>query len=163
MDWQIFAFLVVVFLAVVILKALGRKTDSDFPYRLKDKFYSAAERSFFGVLTQAAAANYVVFGKVRVADVLTPAKGLNRSNWQTAFNKINSKHFDFVLCNPDTLAVECVVELNDRSHTKTKRATRDAFLRGACQSAGLKLLEVEAKASYSVVEVRGLINGGRDV
>ena len=99
-----------------------------------------------------------VFIKIRVADILKPTKGQNRSYWQRAFNRISSKHFDFVLCLKEDLSVVCVVELNDRSHNKPKRRKRDEFLRDACKSAGLPLVEVKTKRTYSVSELRDLLN-----
>ena len=101
-----------------------------------------------------------MLAKVRVADVIAPAKGQDRSKWQTAFNMISAKHFDYVLCDPSTLAVAQVVELHDRSHGTTKRAKRDDFLRNACQSAGLPLSEFPAKKGYSIDEVRSQIHMG---
>ena len=47
-------------------------------YRQK-AFLSLAERSFLGVLGQAAGDESRVFAKVRIADVLTSAKGTSRS------------------------------------------------------------------------------------
>lgn len=154
---------VIVFAALMILaviRAIWRKrTTEEHSYQLRAPFLSPAERSFYGVLCKAAANDYVVLAKVRVADVITPKKGQNRSKWQTAFNRISSKHFDYALCNPNSLSVEHVVELQDRSHRRTTRAKRDHFLRGACQSAGLSLIEFAAKSTYSIDEVRSQIIG----
>lgn len=99
----------------------------------------------------------VIFGKVRVADILSPAKGQSRSNWQKAFNRISVKHFDFVICSPDTLYVQSVVELDDKSHAKGKRADRDRFIESACDSAGVTLHRVKAASAYNVAEVRAML------
>ena len=147
----IIALLVVI---VIVAKAIGRKAPAPgFIYELRPSFLTPAERSFYGVLCQAVGERYVVLAKVRVADVITPSKGSDRSRWQSAFNRISSKHFDYILCDPNTLAVEQVVELHDKSHKTTKRAKRDEFLRAACESAGLPLREFSAKARYSIDEV----------
>ena len=119
--------------------------------------FTRAERSFLGVLDQAASSDYRIFGKVRVADVLKVSKATDRSAWQTAFNKISAKHFDYVLTDPKTLAVRVVIELNDKSHRSENRTLRDHFIRDACDSADLRLIEVEAKRTYSVAEVRALL------
>ena len=116
--------------------------------------YSAAERSFLGVLNQAVEDNAFVFGKVRVADVLKPSKDVARKKWQTAFNKINSKHFDFVLCDKGDLSVLCVIELNDKSHNSKKAKDRDRFLTSACESAKLPLIQMPAQAAYNIDEIR---------
>lgn len=38
-------------------------------------------------------ATLLVFSKVRVADVITPKKGLNQSDWQRAFNAAAAMSF----------------------------------------------------------------------
>ncbi len=157
MDWRVVAILVIALIAASLIKKLGKASAPTYSYRKRDNLFSAAERSFYGVLTQAVEDKFSVFGKVRVADVISPAKGLSKQSWRGAFNRISSKHFDFVLCDRSTLAVNCVVELNDKSHSRTKRVKRDEFLRRTCESAGLRLVEVPASASYSVSEIRQLI------
>ena len=98
-----------------------------------------------------------MFGKVRVADVLNPATTDN-SRRMSLLNKIIAKHFDYVLCDPRTLDVKAVVELNDKSHRSRARAMRDNFIRAACESAGLPLVAVPAKRGYSVDAVKRLLH-----
>ncbi|MEM9908730.1 MAG: DUF2726 domain-containing protein [Cyanobacteria bacterium P01_D01_bin.44] len=109
-------------------------------------------------LKQATGQDFIVFGKVRVADILTPESGLKRADWQRAFNKISAKHFDYVLCHRDSLKVEAVVELDDKSHQKDKRIQRDRFLEQAVESAGLSLIRIPAKPTYSIEDIRVKIN-----
>ena len=163
MNIQLIGLIVLVLVVLVMFAVLKKPAASSKSlYRLNGPLFSPAERSFLGVLMQAVPDETIVMGKVRVADVITPIKGLDRSKWQIAFNKISAKHFDFVVCDRSTLKVISVVELNDKSHKQKKRADRDAFLREACASAGLRLLEFEAKARYSVVEVRNQFADGSE-
>lgn len=155
---ELFIIIFVVLGALLILAALGilkmPALSSNAGYRLNGSLFSPAERSFFGVLIQSVSDKNMVMGKVRVADVITPEKGMSRSKWQSAFNRISAKHFDYVVCDRATLKVLFAIELNDKSHKGKKRADRDAFLHEACSSAGLRLFEFDAKRGYSVVEVR---------
>lgn len=155
MEWLILLGILLFFVFVVVAKQGGQSTE--FSYERIDTLFSPAERSFLGVLTQAVEEKGVVFGKVRVADVLRPAKGLSRSRWQVAFNRISAKHFDYVVCASDTLEVMFVVELDDKSHTKGKRVDRDHFLDSACSIAQLPLHRFKAAASYNVVDVRNTL------
>jgi len=150
-------FLVVAFFALK-LKSQGASTKNEHLYKKNDALFTPAERSFLGVLGQATSDKIKIFGKVRVADVISPAKGMNRSEWQKAFNKISAKHFDFVLCDKDDLSILCVIELNDSSHQKKNRTERDAFLVNACKSADVKLIQIPAQASYNIVELRNFIS-----
>jgi hypothetical protein len=106
------------------------------------------------VLEQAVNDKYRVFGKVRVADVASVKATGSRSAWQRAFNRISSKHFDFVMCARDDLSIKAAVELNDRSHGSRKRQERDQFLIELCRSISLPLIIVPAQQSYSVAKLR---------
>jgi hypothetical protein len=139
---------------VAIAAGLRRQSTPVCPYRRRSRLFSPAERSFLSVLEHAVAGNARVFGKVRVADVIEPISGIGASARQTAINRIDRKHFDFVLCAPDDLSVLAVVELDDASHEARNRQERDQFLSAACQAAGLPLIRIPAARTYSVSELR---------
>jgi len=145
--------LIVLGAIVALLKNQPSGGKQDYPYRLADHFLSNAELSFFGVLRQAVGENGIVFGKVRIADVLATKRGLNNSQRQTAQNKIDSKHFDFVICSSNTATPLAAVELDDASHNHKARIARDAFVNGAAKAAGLPLLRIPAKNAYSIAHL----------
>lgn len=130
MVWLLLAVVAIILLLLVAKQVVAKKADSDYPYQKNVNLFSAAERSFLGVLKQAAGKNIRVFGKVRVADVLSPVDARGKSKCQSSFNKIGDKHFDFVLCATGDLSVLCAVELNDQSHRQKSRQTRDDFWAG---------------------------------
>ena len=150
---------VLVIAALVLAKILQglKTTPTGYPYQKKKALFTPAERSFLGVLHQAVGDSANIFGKVRVADVVEPKKGMSRSDRQKAFNKISGKHFDFILCRKDDLSIACSIELDDRSHRAKNRQQRDEFLQGVCKAAGIPLIQVPAKSGYAVGEVRQLI------
>jgi hypothetical protein len=146
MDWFWIAAAVVAVVVVFTIAFKGKdKSKRISLFRQRDALFTAAERSFLGVLDQANAGRYRVFGKVRIADVIAPAKGLDKSTWTRVFNRIKAKHFDFVLCDPQTLKVKAVIELNDKSHTSSRRVERDELVGSACADAGLALRIVKAQ------------------
>ena len=118
----------------------------------------SAERSFFGVVKTAIGERYEIFAKIRVADVLEPRSGGGRQGWQRAFNCIAMKHFDFVLCDPDTCQTIAAIELDDSSHRAAKAKERDAFLNEACHSAGFPLIRFPARRAYSHHDVATTIS-----
>jgi hypothetical protein len=81
------------------------------------------------VLQRAVAAEYQLFAKVRLADIVRPVRNASRSGWQTAFNRTAGKHVDFVLCDWSRLSVIAVVELDDSSHERLERSVRDSLVR----------------------------------
>lgn len=80
MDWFYkVAIAVAVVLALRIATARKRQTRQTILFRQRETLFTAAERSFLGVLDQALAGRYGVFCKVRIADAITPANGLDKS------------------------------------------------------------------------------------
>ena len=134
-----------------------KKPTVDVAYERRSLLFTPAEKLFYEALSKAVSDDQLVFGKVRVADVLQPAssvsKSLSKSQWQTAFNRISAKHFDYVICDKNTLSIVATVELHDKSHNSASRSTRDQFLRQACKSAGLPLFEFRAKSAYVAEDI----------
>lgn len=143
--------------AVLVANVRAQRQAANAAYQRAGALFSPAERSFLGVLDQAAGAEFRVFGKVRIADVLTPEATSNRRAWQAAQNRIHAKHFDYVLCDPATLDPRCAIELSDKSHRRAARQARDRFLAAACQHAALPLLTFDVRNTYSVGEVAATI------
>jgi len=158
------ALLVVIAAALHFLRA-GTSRDS-YPYDCHPSLLSQAELTFYKSLVQAVGDGAVVFAKVRIADVITPRKGLSPSNWQRAFNAISSKHFDFLVCAREDAKALAAVELDDASHDSPHARRRDELVDRACASAALPLLRVPAARSYVPADLRarlaGLMTGGAD-
>lgn len=145
------AIVVAVFIA---LKAKRPSSVDGLSFESRDTLFTPAERSFLGILEQALDKQYRVFGKVRLGDLVKPAKGLSKSKRTTALNKINQKHLDFVICTATDLAVIGVVELDDQSHGREDRAGRDEFVEQALAGAKIPLARFSAKQAYAITEVR---------
>ncbi|MCC6492125.1 MAG: DUF2726 domain-containing protein [Pirellulales bacterium] len=119
-------------------------------FSAQEALLSPAERSFYGVLTQALRVRYVVFAKVRLCDVL-------KAGDRQSLNKIMQKHVDFVLCTPDRVSPILAIELDDKSHTAAKRKERDEFVDTAFAGAGLPLVHVACKRTYDTKEVAAIV------
>lgn len=122
------------------------------PYRRKDFLLSRAEASFFGVLTHVVGDKYLIFAKVRLADLLYLPRGTEGR--RAAFNRIQSKHIDFVLCSRDGIQPLLAVELDDRSHGEESRILRDRFVAEVLEDAGLPLVRFACRSSYNTAEVK---------
>lgn len=154
---SIFVLLVTIVVVAVLFSLLkGQQAGpaKEMRYEARKELFSPAERSFLGVLEQAVDGQYRVFGKVRLGDLIQPAKGYSRSQRTGARNRINQKHVDFVLCQPEILAVVGVVELDDSSHERKDRSERDDFVDQALESSGIPMVRFAARKCYAVVEVK---------
>jgi very-short-patch-repair endonuclease len=128
----------------------------EYPYHLRDNFLSAAERSFYGVLRQAVGDRALVFAKVSLNDLLY-VKNSDYGLFRTYTNKIDRKHVDFLLCDPETVRPLAGVELDDGSHRRPERQERDAFVDQVFEAAGLPLVRVTARHASNVAELRKLV------
>jgi len=153
MEWII----ILIIFAVIFAAIFKGSSDNSYSYKTRGPLFSPAERSFLGIIDSAVSDKYRVFGKVRIADILTPQKDMDRKNWKIAFNKISAKHFDYVLCCKKTLKVIAVIELDDKSHKKKSSQARDQLLNSACEFANLKLVRFPARAKYVINEVKETI------
>ncbi len=125
------------------------------PYQKKWYLLSPAERDFCKTLRQAAGDHYLIFAKVRLLDILWLPQNL--SNRQLHMNRMQAKHVDFVLCHPQTVAPALVIELNDASHQVPERQERDIFVNEVLRVAGVPLVRIPVKKSFSASALRGQI------
>ena len=153
--------MVVVCILVVVLIVVAVKKESVLTgvgnkpaYESRGALFTLAERSFLGVLEQALDGRYRVFGKVRLGDIVKPAKGSDKSRRTSAQNRINQKHVDFVVCASSDLAVIGVIELDDKSHDRNDRGARDQFVDTALSGAGIAIIHFPAKQGYTLIDVR---------
>jgi hypothetical protein len=148
-----------VFVAAALMFVSSRRTPGlVFPYQKEPTLFSPAERSFLGVLEQAVGDQYRVMGKVRLADVIKVQSGMNGRDRQSAFNRIQGKHVDFVVCKAQDLAIQCVVELDDQSHNMAKRQGRDEFVDKALHAARVPVYHIRARRSYAAHEIQELLS-----
>ena len=142
------------------------KTDEDFeedffPYRVRDDFLTPAEHSFYLVLKQMLGENFAseyfaICPKVLLADiffVFRPNENMS------AYNRINRKHVDFLICEPKTMKPRFAIELDDSSHRRPERQERDDFVDGVFEAAELPLIHVPVQISYNTAELGALFKG----
>jgi hypothetical protein len=162
--WPLIAILIVIVIVVTALKVFlgGNKGGTeDYPYEKEQALFTPAERSFLGVLEQAVNGKLRIMGKVRLADIVKVKNGTNKSAWQKAFNKIQSKHVDFVACDIATLGLKFVVELDDKSHSQSKRQERDDFIDKTLAAAKIPVFHFTAKPTYTIQELQNVLFGNK--
>lgn len=124
------------------------------PYKRQPYLFTPAERNFYKALVRAVNGEFIIFGKVRVADLVTITAKYGSKGSMRSLGKIAQKHVDYCLCNPNDLSVVCVLELNDKSHDRRHRRSRDDFLDEMFKSVKLPVVWVTAKNTYDTVEIR---------
>ncbi|MCP4699382.1 MAG: DUF2726 domain-containing protein [Gammaproteobacteria bacterium] len=142
---------------VAFLLALTRPKQQEeefYPYEKQEALYTPAERFFYGVLSQIIDKRFVVFGKVRLADVIKTTEGLSNSERCSAFNKIRGKHLDFIICKAQNLSIVGAIELDDWTHQRADRRARDEFVDAALAMADIPVLHVPVRRKYSIAELK---------
>lgn len=145
----LFALLFLVFLVARSASTFGQENS----YRLRE-FLSRGEIAFLLVFQSSLPDGFSVVVKPRMADLLQPVPGSPRKVWQSAFNRIASKHVDFAVLNQSTMQIVGIVELDDSSHLSAKAKAADKFKDAAFASAGLPLLRIRAAKSYALADLR---------
>lgn len=147
-----------VVLLALLLGARREAPSNDYPYEAHESLFTPAERFFLGVLSELLDDSLLVFGKVRLADIIRARGDLERGDKTRAFNKIGAKHVDFVLCRRPDLSIVGVIELDDLSHLRADRRERDAFVDAALNAAGIPILHVKTRRRYSSAQLKQQLN-----
>lgn len=156
-----YEFLAIAIFLIILISVISKskpsekvdKNKKEYEFYLRKALFTPAEKSFYDVLNLSIDKKYTIFGKVRIADVLNPVKGSGRG----ALSTITSKHFDFVICDSETLMMLCAIELDDKSHNTEKTKIRDELVNNACSSASFPLIRIPAKKSYAINEINSLL------
>ena len=152
--WPIFILVVIAIIIAVLKNLIPKGKGQTLPYEKQPTLFTPAERSFLGVLEQAAGNEFRIMGKVRLGDIVKVKAGLDNKARQSAFNKIQSKHVDFVACDPNDLSIQFAIELDDKSHEREDRQDRDAFVDKVMEAAGIPIIHFAAKRAYVIDEIR---------
>lgn len=141
MDYMPYVLIFILVFVLMLVKSFISKNNKKNNISYKKKYLlTKNEYNFFYKLKPIAEKyNLSILCKIRLADLIEPAYHADRHEWYAAFNKIKSKHIDFVLTTQN-MNVLLLIELEDSSHDKAERIERDNFVKSAIESADLKLL-----------------------
>lgn len=114
------------------------------PYVKRKYFFSVAELKFFELLKEIIGENYYIFPKVRICDII---QAKDKSSYSD-FNKIKSKHVDYLICTKEPITAKIVVELDDKSHNSNARQIRDSFVDDIFANSGIPIVHIKVQYSY---------------
>jgi very-short-patch-repair endonuclease len=128
------------------------------PLGVNENLITNAERSFMGVLKIFTGDQYMIFPKVNLNDVLFIQKGTAPKLRQNIQNRINRKHLDFLLLDANTFKPVYAIELDDSSHQSVSAQRRDLVKDKALKDAGLRMIRIPAKATYTHTDIVAAFN-----
>ncbi len=106
-----------------------------------------AEQRFYEALDAAIDGRLMILSKVRIADLFDVSSS-NSAARQRVFRSIASKHVDFVLAEPADLHPVAAIELDDSSHERADRRTRDQMLDELFEKADFPLIRFRVTARF---------------
>lgn len=156
MDISVFmwplAIPVIIFFALfgifIFIKSMSDKEAEEvLPYRLKKYFFSRSEKEFNRILvSKINHAKFSVFPKVRLADFIEVAE--KGEEYQAAFNRIKSKHIDFLIYDIQQDQIVLAIELDGKSHLSEKAQERDVLVEKIYKTIGVRLARVKVGESF---------------
>lgn len=87
--------------------------------------------------------------QVRLADIVNVQSG-DRAAWRSAFNRIACKSVDFVVMHLETGTPIMVIELDDRSHSRSDRQERDALVNEVLRQASIPLVRFKPSGRLDI-------------
>ncbi|MFZ2154233.1 MAG: DUF2726 domain-containing protein [Candidatus Moraniibacteriota bacterium] len=166
MEFAIYAFIALVVLKFIdytinspknknsrnISNPLSQKTDltkETLPFYKKTYLLTNTEKIFYFVLSEILGNDYLIFSKVRIADLVYLPKGINNSDFYHYQNKVQSKHVDFIICDKENIKPLLVIELDDSSHLRQDRIDRDLLVDKIFRNAKLPIAHVRVSDEYN--------------
>lgn len=126
-------------------------------YQGRTFLYDGIERLFLGHLVWAVGRHVIIFGKVRLADIVRLPDGLKGKMQQEAFDRVARQHIDFLLCDKKTTKVLCAVELYDPGAHPKKALIRARFIDKVLKDAGIPLARFPRSKKYLSREIESAI------
>lgn len=128
---------------------------SPMPYRPKSRLLSKGEKAFWHPLYHAVKGKYRIFCKVQLSEIVAAPK--HRKDERRWFRKIRGYHVDFVICDPQTTEPLLVIELDDKSHRRTRTCQRDQFKNEVLAAAAMPLYRQPCQQAYDPIEIAARI------
>ena len=152
---MVVAILLVLAVALALLVFwIKRRRAAQGPYLLVDSLLTPAERAFAQAMEQAIGGRYRLLAKVRLAELFAVDLPVNSKSWQLAVDELAGRQADFVVCDSHSFAPLALVELRDPAQGRRGRVEHDDWLVGVCRKVGVPVLVVEARTSYSQLELK---------
>lgn len=138
--------------AIFVLFKYLRSSESEeeiLPYKAKQFLFSRSEHEFMRILNeQLDSSRFLIFPKVRLADFVEVTAP--KDEYQKWWNKIKSKHVDFLIWDIQNNKIKLAIELDGKSHESDKVRERDDFVNKMYAQIGVSIKRVEVGSDFEV-------------
>lgn len=153
-----FMLLTILFLTIVIFKQTFKRNNNcsskiyTYKYAKKDFFMTRAEHELFNILIKFVGNEYYIFPQVYLSTFLNHR--IKGQSFRGALAHIDRKSVDFVLCDKDYIEPLLAIELDDKSHKKYYRKSRDAVVESILKNAGMPLLRIKNHGHFEDTHIK---------
>jgi hypothetical protein len=158
-------FLLVMLFIVVIIKVFSASRGRDivlksrqlqkYRFRRKEYFMTKKESDFYKALHNAVGDEYIVFAQVHLSTIVD--EKIEGQDWRAARAHIDRKSVDFVLCDKEYISPKLAIELDDLTHEREDRKSRDEIVEGVLAQAGVPLLRIKTSEHGPLDELAEMI------
>ncbi|MFC1546054.1 DUF2726 domain-containing protein [Pseudomonadota bacterium] len=157
-DWMMLslgvALLVILILGILLFRR-GRSSTS-IPVQTAEKsdipsLLTQPELACFNTLKTVAGNEFYIMAKVSLSDIAVVKKGVDQARLKKAA-KQGKRHIDFILCNKESLAVVCAIELEDAATAAS--AKKESHSADLLEEVGVMVFHMPVKTSYSIPEMQ---------
>lgn len=117
---------------------------------------SAGETKFLRSIEEAVGGRYLICPELPLW-TFVETRTSHRRAAGTFRNRISLKRVDFCLVDRHTSTVRMVIELDDRSHQREDRQSRDVFVEKVLKQAGVPLVRIPAARAYDPKAIRATL------
>lgn len=150
---------VILFIAYVVYKNFISGVDNiiskqplrQYTYSRKKQFITNPEKEFYKILEEVAGDKYYIFPQIHLSS-LFKNETVGRYH-KLAFQIINRRSVDYVLCDKTTLEPIYTVELDDSTHDTAKAIMRDKSVNRLFADSNLPLIRFKDYRSLSKEEI----------
>jgi hypothetical protein len=147
---------IVVFIAALVSfysrdKKQNKKSKRNYKYLPKDSIMTKSEMDFFWTLNKVVNDRYFIFPQVHLSALLDHK--VVGQEWKYAFYHINAKSVDYVLCSKTTLQPLYAIELDDPSHDRVDRITRDIEVERIFNEASIPLVRFRDYKNLNAADI----------
>ena len=145
--WPIFVLIIVVLVCMGVFEIVTSKskesteaTKPAFHYKQKQYFMTKHEADCYKALVREVGSEYFIFAQVHLSTIID--EKIEKQNWKAARAHVDRKSVDFVLCDKEFIEPKLAIELDDSSHERADRVTRDSEVERILSEANVPLLRI---------------------
>jgi hypothetical protein len=139
----------IAFIFILIFVVAFAMTFGSAGVRFKKKGLLTVNEQEFYLRLRQALPDHIVLTQVSMGAVLDVADNKSKNRYADR-NRFSQKIIDFVVCEPSSMNIVAIVELDDRSHSAKSDADRDKML----QSVGYRTIRWNSKNKPSEMQIK---------